>query len=163
MEPFFNPMESLNLDFDILLRDGVAIVAAFILALPIAWERGYGKRHNGFRTLPIVAMAACGIALILRPITEGYPDADARVIQGVITGIGFIGGGAILKNGTSVYGLATAASIWNAGAIGLATGMGRFNIAVVLALINLISLLFLRRLDSADPDKLPKKEDDSED
>lgn len=152
-------MESLNFDPDILLRDGIAIVAAFLLALPIAWERGYGKKHNGFRTMPIVAMAACGIALILRPITEGHPDADARIIQGVITGIGFIGGGAILKNGTSVYGLATAASIWNAGAIGLATGMGRFNIAVVLSVINLISLLVLRRLDKADPDKLPDEDE----
>ena len=152
-------MESLNLDLDILIRDGIAIVAAFVLALPIAWERGYGKSHNGFRTLPIVAMAACGIALILRPITEGHPDADARIIQGVITGIGFIGGGAILKHGTSVYGLATAASIWNAGAIGLATGMGRFNIAIVLCVINLLSLLLLRRVDSADPDKRPDEDE----
>jgi lipid-A-disaccharide synthase-like uncharacterized protein len=70
-----------------------------------------------------------------------------------------IGGGAILKHGTSVYGLATAASIWNAGAIGLATGMGRFNIAIVLCVINLLSLLLLRRVDSADPDKRPDEDE----
>lgn len=140
-------MQTLDPDFSMLVRDGLSIVAAFILALPIAWERGYGPRSSGFRTLPIVAMAACGIALILRPVTDGSPDASARVLQGVITGIGFIGGGAILKNGSTVHGLATAASIWNAGAIGLATGMGRFNIAVVLSLINFLSLIVLSRLD----------------
>ncbi|MEN0653803.1 MULTISPECIES: MgtC/SapB family protein [Hyphobacterium] len=140
-------MQSLNLDLDMLLRDGLSIAAAFVLTLPIAWERGYGPRSSGFRTLPIVAMAACGIALILRPVTDGSPDASARVLQGVITGIGFIGGGAILKNGTTVHGLATAASIWNAGAIGLAAGMGRFNIAIVLSLINFLSLIVLARID----------------
>lgn len=139
--------QALDIDWPIFFRDGLAIVAAFLLALPIAWERGHGPKNSGFRTLPIVAMAACGIALILRPVTDGSPDASARVLQGVITGIGFIGGGAILKNGSTVHGLATAASIWNAGAIGLATGMGRFNIAVALSVINFLSLIVLSRLD----------------
>lgn len=66
-------------------------------------------------------------------------DAEARVLQGIITGIGFIGGGAILKNKGSVMGTATAASIWNTGLIGIAVAFSRYEIAVVMALLNFIT------------------------
>ena len=70
------------------------------------------------------------------------PDtaAQSRVLQGLITGIGFIGGGAILKEGATVRGTATAASIWNAGIIGAAVAMGHYGIALVLSLFNLFTL-----------------------
>nr|WP_137389305.1 MgtC/SapB family protein [Rhodoligotrophos defluvii] len=128
------------------------VLIAFALALPIGWERGHGRHSVGFRTLPIVAMAACGFALIIAANAPGSAEAQARVLQGVITGIGFIGGGAILKQGRNVKGLVTAASIWNAGAIGVAVGFGRTNIAVVLSLINLISLSVLTYLNTQDED-----------
>ncbi|WP_327437099.1 MgtC/SapB family protein [Sinorhizobium meliloti] len=73
-------------------------------------------------------------------------EARARVLQGVITGIGFIGGGAIVKQGSSVKGLVTAASIWNAGAIGVAVGLGAANVAIVLSLTNLLGLWLLSTL-----------------
>ena len=56
-------------------------------------------------------------------------------MQGLITGIGFVGGGAILKEGATVKGTATAASIWNAGVIGAAVAVGRYEVAVILALL----------------------------
>jgi putative Mg2+ transporter-C (MgtC) family protein len=62
------------------------------------------------------------------------------LLQGLITGIGFIGGGAILKEGATVRGTATAASVWNAGVIGAAVAMNRYGVAVTLALLNLLTL-----------------------
>lgn len=65
------------------------------------------------------------------------------MVEGVITGIGFIGGGAILKLGASVRGTATAASIWATGAIGTAVGLGSFDVAVTIALFTFLTLKFL--------------------
>lgn len=71
-------------------------------------------------------------------------DAELRVIQGLITGIGFIGDGAILKHKDMVLGMATAASLWNTGAIGIAIAMHRLEIAILLSLINFITLRCLK-------------------
>jgi putative Mg2+ transporter-C (MgtC) family protein len=86
-------------------------------------------------------MASCGYILVLGP----QPDvaAQSRVLQGLITGIGFVGGGAILKEGSTVRGTATAASVWNAGVIGASVAMDHYEIAVVLAALNLFTLRFL--------------------
>jgi putative Mg2+ transporter-C (MgtC) family protein len=70
----------------------------------------------------------------------GSPDGEARVIQGLITGIGFIGGGAILKDADEVSGVSTAASIWNTGAIGMAVAFDRYEIAVLLSALNVFTL-----------------------
>ncbi len=70
---------------------------------------------------------------------DGY--SEARIIQGIIVGIGFIGGGAIVTETDKVRGTASAAGIWNTGAIGLAVAFGRFEIAIVLSLINLFTLI----------------------
>jgi len=71
-----------------------------------------------------------------------HPDSgdQSRLLQGLITGIGFVGGGAILKEGATVKGTATAASIWNAGVIGASVAVGRYEVAIVLALLNLFTL-----------------------
>lgn len=149
-------------DLSAVFSDLAKVLTAFLLTLPIAWERGHGARSTGFRTLPAVAMAACGFALILELPAGGDLEARARVLQGVITGIGFIGGGAILKHNGSVHGLVTAATIWNAGAIGVAVGFGRTSVALVLAAINLASLLALKALDTQHekPESQEADEDD---
>jgi putative Mg2+ transporter-C (MgtC) family protein len=72
-------------------------------------------------------------------------------MQGLVTGIGFVGGGAIVKDGATVHGTATAAGIWATGAIGAATAMGRWELAIVLSIASLLILKFLspvkQRLD----------------
>ncbi|MCT7374098.1 MgtC/SapB family protein [Chelativorans salis] len=146
-------MLDFGFDLQLLARDCVFVLAAFLLALPIGWERGRGPHSVGFRTLPIVSMASCGFALIISETASADNEAQARVLQGVITGIGFIGGGAIIKQGRDVKGLVTAASIWNAGAIGVAVGLGRLNIAILLSFINLIGLWLLAYLDVDDDEK----------
>lgn len=73
-------------------------------------------------------------------------DAEARVLFGIISGIGFIGGGAILKDGGIVSGTATAASIWTTGAIGIAVAFRRYEIAILLSLMNFVTLSIGQRL-----------------
>jgi putative Mg2+ transporter-C (MgtC) family protein len=111
---------------------------AYLLTALIGWESEQEAQATGIRTFPIVGMASCGYLMVLGP----QPDvaAQSRVLQGLITGIGFVGGGAILKEGATVRGTATAASIWNAGVIGAAVAMERYEIAILLSLLNLITL-----------------------
>ena len=71
------------------------------------------------------------------------PEAVARVVEGIITGIGFIGGGAILKDGLSVRGTATAASIWATGCIGTAVGLAVYDVAIVIAIMTFLTLKLL--------------------
>ncbi len=114
------------------------VAIAYLLTASIGWEREREARSAGVRTFPIVGMASCGYLLLL----GNQPDAAAqsRLLQGLITGIGFIGGGAILKEGATVRGTATAASVWNAGVIGAAVAMNHYGIAVTLAVLNLFTL-----------------------
>lgn len=140
----------MELDINTLISDLARMAAAFLLAFPIGWERGHRANRIGFRTLPLVAMAACGFSLIIASGDTDTVEHRTRVMQGVITGIGFIGGGAIVKNEQNVQGVATAASIWTAGAIGLAVGYDKINIAVVLCLASVISLLVLGRIRPED-------------
>ena len=118
--------------------DLLRISIAYVLTAVIGWNREREEHATGIRTFPIVGMASCGYLLILGPQTDGA--AQSRVLQGLITGIGFVGGGAILKEGATVKGTATAASIWNAGVIGAAVAMNHYLIAVLLAVLNLIAL-----------------------
>src|SRR5687767_10333030 len=110
----------------------VAIGAAYLLALPIGWNREIEERSAGLRTFPLVAMAACGFIQATERVMADDPGATARVIEGVITGIGFIGGGAILQMKDRVQGTATAASLWATGAIGVSAGMGSYDVALTL-------------------------------
>jgi len=119
-------------------KDLQQVGIAYLLTALIGWDREQEEHSAGLRTFPIVGMASCGYLLILGP----QPDvaAQSRVLQGLIVGIGFVGGGAILKEGSTVKGTATAASIWNAGVIGASVAMGRYDIAIVLAALNLFTL-----------------------
>ena len=135
--------DAFSFDLKQTLIDFLRIVLAFVLAVPIGWERHESQRNIGLRTFPIVAMAACGFMLIAKNVPGANAETQARLIQGLIGGIGFIGGGAILKEGTNVRGLATAASIWGTGAIGAAIAFEREEIAVVLSVIMFLTLRML--------------------
>ena len=114
---------------------------ALLLALPVAINREYKSRGAGLRTFPLVSIAACAYMLVgLQVFAE--PNAQARVMYGIITGMGFIGGGAILKSRGEVMGTATAASIWNTGAIGVSVAHELYEIALILSLINFLILQF---------------------
>lgn len=117
------------------LLDLLRILIAFVLAVPIGWERHKSNRSIGLRTFPIVAIGACSFVLLGKRMPGVDAESQSRIIQGLLSGIGFIGGGAILKYGGSVRGLSTAASIWCTGAIGAAVAFEREELALVLSLI----------------------------
>ncbi len=135
-------------NFDILPH-AVALLAAYLLAVPIGWNREKEERSAGLRTFPLVAIAACGFIQAAETMTAGSAEALARVNEGVIVGMGFIGGGAILRLKDSVQGTATAASIWVTGAIGAACGLGVFDVALVLAVAAFLTLRVMQPLKKA--------------
>lgn len=100
-------------------------------------------RSAGLRTFPLVALSSCGFVQGTESLLGDSPEAMARVVEGIITGIGFIGGGAILKHGASVYGTATAASIWSTGAIGISVGLGSYDVAIAIAVFTFLTLRLL--------------------
>jgi putative Mg2+ transporter-C (MgtC) family protein len=124
----------------------VALLVAYLLALPVGWNREKEERSAGLRTFPLVAVAACGFVQAAESIAAGEPEAMARIVEGIITGMGFIGGGAILRLKDSVKGTATAASLWATGAMGTAVGLGSYDVAIVLSLITLLTLWVLSPL-----------------
>jgi len=128
----------------------VHLLVAFVLALPIGWNRARAERGAGLRTFPLVAMASCGFVQTANSVLgPGLPN-QANIMQGIITGVGFIGAGAIIKEGAAVSGHATAASIWTVGIIGAAVGYGYYDIGLILAFANL-AVLMLRSSIGASP------------
>lgn len=141
------------------------IALAYILALPVGWNWERIRHSTGLRTFPLVAVASCSYVLVAHyALGPGNASLD-RVIQGLMTGIGFIGGGAIFKEGATVHGTATAASIWCTGALGAAVAFGAWDIAILLSAINLATVRLWRPVkktlagrditDSDDPDLTP--------
>lgn len=123
----------------------IHLAVAYFLSLPLAYDRERAKTGAGLRTFPLVAVAACGYTLVGISVLDST-EAESRILQGLITGIGFIGGGAILKTKGSVSGTATAASIWNTGLIGIAVAMNRYEIAILMSFINFFTLRVVRQL-----------------
>ncbi|MES2750288.1 MAG: MgtC/SapB family protein [Pseudomonadota bacterium] len=124
----------------------LALTVAYILALPIGWNREKEERSAGLRTFPLVALATCGIVQATEHILAGHPEGTARIIEGLMTGMGFIGGGAILKTDNTVRGTATAASLWATGATGAAVGLGAYDVAVMISLFTFLTLWLLSPL-----------------
>lgn len=121
----------------------VALAIAYGLAFPIGWNREQEERSAGLRTFPLVAVATCGFVQAAESLTSTSPEAMARIIEGLITGMGFIGGGAILRLKDSVKGTATAASLWVTGAIGISVGLGSLDVAVMLSAVTVATLWIL--------------------
>lgn len=144
-------MTELNIEWNQIWFNLWHLGIAYLLALPVAVDRETTSRSAGLRTFPLVAIAACGYMLVGMAILD-TTGAEARVLGGIITGIGFIGGGAILKSSGSVSGTATAASIWTTGLIGIAVAADRFEIAIVLSVMTFLTLRIGRSVKSQLPD-----------
>ena len=138
--------ELLGIEHFDILPHLAALTVAYLLALPLGWNREKEERSAGIRTFPLVAVASCGFIQATEGFAPDSPEAMARVVEGVITGMGFIGGGAILHLKNSVKGTATAASLWVTGAIGVTVGLGNVDIALMLAIVGFITLYLLAPL-----------------
>lgn len=121
------------------------LLAAYALALPIGWERERDERSAGIRTYPLVALGSCAYVLLATRFLQS-PEANARVIQGLVQAVGFLGAGAIIQQGATIHGTATAASIFAMGAIGAAVAFGYWDGAVFLSLVVLATLRLLAPL-----------------
>lgn len=138
-------------DNQIILRLTVALVLSGLVGL----ERQVHRRTAGFRTHILVSLGSCLIMLTSMYVFDIYKNVTAidpsRIAAGVITGIGFLGAGAILREsgGDGIKGLTTAASLWVVAAIGLAVGCGFYKAAVFTTALTLVVLLFLRYIEAA--------------
>jgi putative Mg2+ transporter-C (MgtC) family protein len=143
---------TIDLDWHQIAFNMLHLGIAYLLALPVAWDRERSSRGAGLRTFPLVAVAACGYTLVGISVLD-TTEAESRIMQGLITGIGFIGGGAILKSKGTVSGTATAASIWNTGLIGMAVAFDRYEIALLMSVINFLTLRYVRQLKVPEDEK----------
>lgn len=145
-------------------RIAIRLIAALILGAVVGYQREKAGKPAGLRTHILVSM---GTALFVIACTSVDMDLDgiSRVVQGITTGIGFIGTGAILKqtNKLEVHGLTTAAGIWMTAALGVAAGLGRIGIALFSAVLAWIVLAVLgyaeSRMGLAQPDEVDKPAD----
>ncbi len=116
-----------------LISDIIRLVLAVVIGALIGTEREKSGKPVGMRTLAIVCI---GSALATIVSVRHFPaDTTGRVIAGIITGIGFLGAGAIIAEGKSVKGLTTAASIWTVSIIGVVVGLGSYTLAVVVGIL----------------------------
>jgi putative Mg2+ transporter-C (MgtC) family protein len=141
------------------LDDVLKIFIAYVLALPVGWYREREAHSVGVRTFPVVAMASCGYVLLGTPSDHMSIEAQSRIIQGLVAGIGFIGGGAILKSESRVHGVATAASIWNTGVVGASVAQNRYLLAAMLAALNLFALRVLLQVKNRLDEESDQKRD----
>ncbi len=141
-----------NYELDILVK---LLLAAFAGGL-IGLEREKHGRPAGLRTNLLVSVGACAMMIVSEAFYVKYGMLDvesavrfdpSRVAAQIVTGIGFLGAGVILKEGISVRGLTTAASLWVVAGLGMAFGMGYFSLGVITTVLVLISLVFLKNLD----------------
>ena len=134
--------------FDTFFR----LIVAFLLGSIIGWEREKKGRSAGLRTHILVCVGSTLIMLISVYMYASYQQTaaidPARIAAGVVTGIGFLGAGAIIRSGEGSRGLTTAASVWVSAAIGLAVGCGYIMGALLTTAIAFLALSFLKRIET---------------
>lgn len=137
------------------------LLGALFLGLLVGYERSYHGRAAGMRTYGLVCMASTALTVI-----AGYPGFwygghvaappfgdPTRVVQGIVTGIGFLGAGVIVKEGFSISGLNTAASIWAASAIGVMVGVGFYAAAILLSVLSALCMSLVYGLEQRLPSR----------
>lgn len=138
----------------ILLR----VLAAAALGGIIGWERERKGRAAGLKTHILVSVGSA--LFVLAPILAGIDGGDnTRVMQGIVSGIGFLGAGAILRDGMRVEGLTTAAGIWMTAAIGMAVGMGQEMLALLTTLLAWLVVAAIPKLIGRTPARRGGRED----
>jgi putative Mg2+ transporter-C (MgtC) family protein len=138
------------------------LLGALLLGLMVGYERSYHGRAAGMRTYGIVCMASAALTII-----GGYPGFwfgghggalfsgvdPTRIIQGVVTGIGFLGAGVIMREGFNISGLTTAASIWASSVIGIMVGVGFYLSAMGLAFMSSMIMIYLHKVEALLPSR----------
>ncbi|MDR6992746.1 MgtC/SapB family protein [Luteimonas sp. 3794] len=129
----------------------VRVLVAALLGGIVGWEREHKRRAAGLKTHILVSIGSA--LFVLAPLLSGIDGGDVtRVMQGIVSGIGFLGAGAILKldKGERVQGLTTAAGVWMTAAIGMAAGMGQEMVALATTVMALLVVGAVPRLQRKD-------------
>ncbi len=144
----------MDLDAELVVR----IVVGMLLGGVIGYERDIHGRPAGLRTHAVVALAAATFTVVSTHIAffqhykpTDFTDIDgSRIAASVVSGIGFLAGGAILRNGITVQGLTTAAGLWLVAAIGMCAGAGMYVESVAATIVGIAALTILRRFEDKD-------------
>ena len=170
MAPFLSPVLATSIDqylIDILnglgpwgnlLLIALSLLVAALLTGAIGYEREYHGHAAGLRTHILVGVgSALVMAISIYGFNDGFSDRDpARLAAQVVSGIGFLGAGTIIQTGTDIKGLTTATTLWLVMAIGLASGAGRFVIALMTTVLALVTLIVLRKVEHYASRRVPK-------
>jgi len=143
-------MENLVPQFDLSI--GIRLISSVLLGFVVGLEREMTNKYAGLRTNILVCVGACVFTILS---IYGFPMVSvtgdefgtrdtARVAAQVVTGIGFIGGGTVLRHGATVFGLTTAATLWAVASIGMACGAGMFGVAITTTILSIIVLVSVR-------------------
>ena len=134
------------------MQDVVPMLVSTLLGTMLGWERQMGRKPAGLRTHTLVCMGSTMFVLLTRHAVEAFGSGSGvdptRIIHGVVTGVGFLGAGTIMRQEGFVHGLTTAASVWMVAAIGVAVGCGAYVLAgtgTVLALVVLRGYRWIER------------------
>jgi len=146
---------------DVFLRLGAAVAAGAMIGL----DRELRRKPAGLRTLALVSLGSAVFILETVDPTRAFIDATSRVIQGIVTGVGFLGAGSIMRSASedSIRGLTTAASIWLAAASGIACGLANWPLVIVGCSLGLLVLVItpvervIHNRRKTDPKDLPDR------
>jgi len=126
------------MDWELEMQLASRLIVATVLGGLIGLERLWHRREAGVRTYASVAMGACVFALV----SQHIPGADpSRMAANIVTGVGFLGAGIIMRNGNRTHGLTTAATIWATAAVGTGVGYGMYMLSSLAALIIFLILV----------------------
>lgn len=141
-------MSFLNIDLETTLVYLFRIFLSFLAGFALGMERKSRAQAFGLRTLILICESSTLLAILSMyvPQITGFGDAG-RVMAQVVSGIGFLGGGAIMRQGLNIKGLTSAAIIWSAASIGLAIGSGLYIPAVVALIVAVFSLITLEKFE----------------
>ena len=128
-------------------QDLVSILLAVILGGAVGAEREISGKAAGLRTNVLICLGAAVFTIISRQMADGAEGSVSRIAAQIVSGVGFLGAGAIIQDRGGVHGLTTVATIWLVASIGMACGARFYQLAVVTALIALVVLVALGKLD----------------
>jgi putative Mg2+ transporter-C (MgtC) family protein len=147
---------------DMAIRLGAALAVGAVIGM----ERERKRRPAGFRTMILITLGSAGFMLMGAQAIAALPNTGqaevSRILQGLMSGVGFLGAGAVIQNKKAVRGLTTAAAVWVAAAAGAMCGLGQFLLAATLSILTLFTLIVLERVeDRYFPDLDPDASDQS--
>lgn len=132
------------------------VFAAAILGAIIGFEREFHHKPAGLRTNILICIGAAVFTIISKQMAQGTNDSFTRIAAQIVTGVGFLGAGAIIQDRGGIHGLTTAASIWLVSSIGMACGAGLYKLAIFTTIIALFVLIAMSKFHKPvrhDPNK----------